>query len=407
MPMPAAHLTRLEQRAASEAAILDAAVECYATSGPDGVSLREVARSAGLTHALVARYFGSKQGLVAAVEERLSTELTAVMSGAELTHAASLAELLARAHEHPTSSKLIIRSGLGDLDRRIVPAVIAQRCPAATDGDRRTRLRRYGAASLLLGWLSWDRYFALALQLDDVSRHVQNDAMAAAASVLGLGLELGTQPEPTLEPRPLHTGAETPPAPAPRSARDALLSAAVELFAEHGPASVSIRDVARHAGVNHGLVHRHFGTKDDLLAEAIEAGSLSLLPGTFAPEGFDIDAVVYALHHGSPSPKTIARALVDDIDVENVRRHYPVLRGLLALVGQLGADARPAALTDPRLAAAAAGSLVIGSAIWATPLRDTFGLADDDGVESAVADLGRWLIGAPTAPTAKAAMPDE
>jgi len=176
----------------------------------------------------------------------------------------------------------------------------------------------------------------------------------------------------------------------------------VELFAEHGPASVSIRDVARHAGVNHGLIHRHFGSKTDLLTEAIEVGSFSLVPGAFAPGGFDIDDVVHAMHHGSPSPKTIARVLVDDIAVGTVRPRYPVLRNLLVLVRQMPLGARPAAVADPRLAAAAAAALVVGSSIWGQRLRETFGLVDDDGVDSAIADLSRWLIGAPHTPTARA-----
>ncbi|TVR25046.1 MAG: TetR/AcrR family transcriptional regulator, partial [Ilumatobacter sp.] len=176
----------------------------------------------------------------------------------------------------------------------------------------------------------------------------------------------------------------------------------VELFAERGPASVSIRDVARHAGVSHGLVNRHFGSKDDLLAEAIEVGSFSLLPGAIAANGFDIDAVVHALHHGSPSPRTIARILVDDIAVGRVRSRYPVLSGMLNLVRQLPADSRPPALADPRLASAAAASLVVGSVIWGPALRDTFGLTDQDGVESATADLSRWLLGAPTPASSRA-----
>ena len=45
----------------------------------------------------------------------------------------------------------------------------------------------------------------------------------------------------------------------------AILRAAAELMAEHSPSSVSLREVAARAGVNYGLIHRHFGTKDKLL----------------------------------------------------------------------------------------------------------------------------------------------
>jgi AcrR family transcriptional regulator len=59
------------------------------------------------------------------------------------------------------------------------------------------------------------------------------------------------------------------PMPARRRGRtgaiEAILAAARELFAERGPNAVSLRDVARRAGVNHGLIHHYIGTREDLL----------------------------------------------------------------------------------------------------------------------------------------------
>src|SRR5262249_27423330 len=42
----------------------------------------------------------------------------------------------------------------------------------------------------------------------------------------------------------------------------AVLESAADLFAERGPAATSIRDIAARSRVNHGLIHRHFGSKD-------------------------------------------------------------------------------------------------------------------------------------------------
>lgn len=389
--------SRAAQRVASEAAILDAAVELYAQCGPDGVSLREVAQRAGLTHALVARYFGSKHGLVTAVESVFAAEVRATTSHLTFSDADELVAVLAAARARPTWTKLLVRSGLGDLAESVVPTAIAERCTWAVDGDRRQRLCAYSAASVLLGWWSWEGFLTNALQLDRVSRRRRDAAVAAAAMH---AIELGRRSEPTLAPRPW------PPADAVSAVwsaeraggapRDALLVAAVQLFAERGPASASIRNVARLAGVNHGLVHRHFGSKDDLLAEAVEVGSAPLQLGALRPEGFDVDSVVHAMHQLSASPRMIARILVDDIPIERVRSRYPVVDGLRRFAQGLPTAARPAALAEPRLAAATAASLVVGSAIWGDRLRTAFGVADD-GVESAVADIGRRLLGALTA----------
>lgn len=47
--------------------------------------------------------------------------------------------------------------------------------------------------------------------------------------------------------------------------KDAVLEAASVLFAEKGPAATSLREIAQSAGVNHGLIHRHFGSKQRLV----------------------------------------------------------------------------------------------------------------------------------------------
>lgn len=53
--------------------------------------------------------------------------------------------------------------------------------------------------------------------------------------------------------------------------RERILQAARRLFAEQDIGSVGIRDIARAAGVSHGLVQRYFGTRDEMLAEIVHA----------------------------------------------------------------------------------------------------------------------------------------
>ncbi|MCU1360590.1 MAG: hypothetical protein JWN99_1879 [Ilumatobacteraceae bacterium] len=54
-------------------------------------------------------------------------------------------------------------------------------------------------------------------------------------------------------------------------ARQALLDAAIELLAVHGPDGFSAREVAKAAGVNYGLIHYYFGNRNELLRQAIRA----------------------------------------------------------------------------------------------------------------------------------------
>jgi TetR/AcrR family transcriptional regulator, repressor for neighboring sulfatase len=387
--------TRAQQRASSEAAILDAAVKLYGEAGPNGASLRDVARRAGVTHPLVSQYFGSKHGLVTAVGDRLTAHVAATIEAVRSFDAEGFSGVLRAARDDPSMTRLLIRTALGDLSPDGFPSCLGgpwtpPSASADPDADRRARICQYAASSLLLGWLAFDGFMIPAVRLGDLSERRRDQAIAAAAGHLWA---LAAAGEPSLGRR--HVAAEPPirdlRRPEDQRARDALLASAIELFARFGPASVSIREVARHAGLNHGLVHRHIGSKDDLITEALEVGASSLMPGALASGGFDIDQVVEVMHHDSTTARLIVRTLVDDIAIGSVRPRYPVMKGLLALARPMPAEARPPGLADPRLAAAATAALVSGSVIWGPSLRAATGFSDD--VRPAMAALSHHLLG--------------
>lgn len=58
--------------------------------------------------------------------------------------------------------------------------------------------------------------------------------------------------------------------------RDQLLEIGLQLFAARGFESTTIADIAREAGVAHGLVYHYFASKDELLDEIV--GRFSFLP---------------------------------------------------------------------------------------------------------------------------------
>ncbi|POX38733.1 TetR family transcriptional regulator [Streptomyces sp. Ru73] len=74
--------------------------------------------------------------------------------------------------------------------------------------------------------------------------------------------------------------------------RDALLNAAVRVVARNGLRGLTYRAVAEEAGVTHGLVVHHFGSRDALIEEALgyvvrkSLHSSLLEPGTGEPADF-------------------------------------------------------------------------------------------------------------------------
>jgi AcrR family transcriptional regulator len=140
----------------------------------------------------------------------------------------------------------------------------------------------------------------------------------------------------------------------------ALLDAAAKLFAESGPASVSLREVADAARVNVGLIHRHIGSKDDLLAAVLrerpglgpldqlqtELGLAEYLHKIFSVD-FDF-AGISRVH---------ARVILDGYELIDYQDKFPAVEWLIERLGENLPD------VDARARAALIAALVAG---WRT-----------------------------------------
>jgi AcrR family transcriptional regulator len=92
--------------------ILDAAERVFATFQPDQVGLKEVAREAGVSHALITHYFGTYAGLLeAALERRIRATREAALARLRepeaLARPADLLELLFRMLQDPVHLRLM------------------------------------------------------------------------------------------------------------------------------------------------------------------------------------------------------------------------------------------------------------------------------------------------------------
>lgn len=94
-------------------------------------------------------------------------------------------------------------------------------------------------------------------------------------------------------------------------AEERLIVAAGELLGEVGPRSMSVRNVAERAGVNHGLVHHYFGGKDGLLKAAMTR--LVQEHAVFAKEASHGDPIPapLLLNHDPKYLRAVVRAVLD------------------------------------------------------------------------------------------------
>lgn len=144
----------------------------------------------------------------------------------------------------------------------------------------------------------------------------------------------------------------------------AAIGAAAELFSQRGPNQVTVRDIATRAGVSHALVHRYLGSKDDILAAAIELnraaaakhleelgethGLADVLrtfdsdrpPGRYLRtvmlatlDGYTIPADVLRLPHAEMMTERVARSAVPSSDDERPFDPRLLLTAVTAMIG--------------------------------------------------------------------------
>jgi AcrR family transcriptional regulator len=149
----------------------------------------------------------------------------------------------------------------------------------------------------------------------------------------------------------------------------AVLTAATDLFADQGPAATSIRDIAARSGVNHGLVFRHFGTKEQLVAAVLD--HLSEEVARLAEASQTSEALDTAVERHL---RVIARAILDGYPVGRLQQRFPYVSGLVDRARSHHPDELAA-----RIAAANTVALDLGWRLFEPFLRSAAGLEDLSG----------------------------
>jgi AcrR family transcriptional regulator len=156
---------RSYDRAATEAGLIEAATQLFDRRNPGSVSVREIAKLAGVNHGLVHHYFGSKQALVQAVLDDLSAKARS-----------SLAAGTAMDQESPvlTYTRILGRVMLEESDLTPLPSshpILVQLASLARDvgglDERSARIRASQGAALAMGWLLFEPLLVQSSGLED------------------------------------------------------------------------------------------------------------------------------------------------------------------------------------------------------------------------------------------------
>lgn len=166
---------------------------------------------------------------------------------------------------------------------------------------------------------------------------------------------------------------------------DAVCKAGAQLFAERGPGAVSSREIAARAGVNYGLLHRHFGSREALVSAILTCLSAEL--GRAMEEGRRSGRSVFATLAEQPAyARALAYAALDGFDMATIQDAHPILDRLVPLVsGGAGVDEAP---LEDRARVATASAALLGWAVFGSFLAPALRIEGAEGERAIEAALG-------------------
>lgn len=408
-------VTRRSRRELTKTSILDAAGKLFAERGFAAVSVRDIGQEAGVSHALVHRYVGSKRDILQAVVQREQAVLQDAVEDAPTLSAAST-QVLRGALSHPRLIKIAVFSAFDAFPlagtpgetpavRRLIELAerevkMAHDAQQSDPDDLAARLRssRFAIASVLslvFGWIAMEPWILPATGLKDLDD--ETIAAGLARIVRGIVQDHAITLN-VAEPAAASTTADTRQETARSRRKDtkrAILDAAEQLFSQRGYAAVSVREIGERAGVSHALVHRYLGSKKDVYAAVLKRSETAIRDA--AGDTDDFDAALPAMFRTGradrrPYLRILLYSAASGLPFGRTPGRFPATARLIELAERRAADSL---LDDdalpPRFVVAAIVCMYLGWVVMETWLLAATGLADLE-TQTATAGLEQVIL---------------
>jgi len=165
----------------------------------------------------------------------------------------------------------------------------------------------------------------------------------------------------------------------PRGQREtvaALIDATIALLAERGPAAISVRDIAARGGVNHGLVHRHFGSKQALVRAALDrlATELFETAGAARLDVSGLNALFTATARHESYWRALARTVLDGEPPREFQSRFPTIGRVVETLRDMQQSGALTTELDAPMLTAGIGALVLGWLVFEPFLLAATGL---------------------------------
>jgi AcrR family transcriptional regulator len=248
--------------------ILAAAEDLFYRNGFANVGMSDIAEAVATGPSALYRHFGSKNELLATVVNNVLDSTEKMLTASEPRTGQLAANIAVEMLEHravgvlwrresrnlPTETRTAIRSRIRDVTAQLSRLIGAARPalgPAEAD---------------FLGWCALGAASSVSfhgLRVPDGQFASLLAALVAAVIGFDMPTLIDSLPDGVTRPTTLTSGV---------SRREALLTAAAKLFADHGFANVGIEDIGAAVGIAGPSVYHHFPTKADVLVAAMLRG---------------------------------------------------------------------------------------------------------------------------------------
>ena len=182
----------------------------------------------------------------------------------------------------------------------------------------------------------------------------------------------------------------------------AVVRAATELFATNGVGGISVREIARQAGVNPALIPRYVGDKDDIVTAVLVDLSKRVVEQI---DHYVVESVADPQRLPEPPPtmelyfRIATHLVVEGYDLDRHQPDFPVVRRVVELIGlQHGVDAAEARRRGAQVFVLALGIELFGSMLMHAAELDPNDVEVQATLRHAVHELSEAIASGQTAP---------
>jgi AcrR family transcriptional regulator len=144
--------------------------------------------------------------------------------------------------------------------------------------------------------------------------------------------------------------------------KKAILDATEKLLLKKSPNKITVREIAEAAKIKHPLIHRHFGTKEEVIAATHARGIAKAerkLAGIKNLEG-SIGAIFALVKKNKFRHIAVSRAMLDGIDPRAIPIEIPAMKRLLELVKKRCEESDSEPPFTPELITAVLAAAILG-----------------------------------------------